>query len=154
MSVRPLNFGLTPTEEPSTYCLADGCRNSAHAEAPVSLCGRHIHEVYTFAQDLVGARWSETLNDELARSQPQPVQLPKADPPSWVYFARVGDLIKIGFSTYPKARFKTLKVDEVLAVIPGTRDDERRCHTAFAHLRAHGEYFRPGEDLLAFIAAA
>ena len=136
-----------------TLCAADGCYSRSVAGAPVNVCGQHLREMYEFAQQIVNERWADQL--EAARPVPvAPPARPKKDIPSWVYFVRIGKLIKIGYSTYPKARFKGLKVDEVLAVIPGTLEDERRCHAAFEHLREHGEYFRPGVDLLAFIADA
>jgi len=148
-------MSVRPDYESSSYCLADGCRDSAHIGAPVSLCGRHIHEVYSYAKDLIAPRWVDALNAELARRRPDPpIQRWSAEPPSWVYFVRIGDLIKIGYSTNPKERFRALKVDAVLAAIPGTRADEQRYHETFAHLRVRGEYFHPGDDLLTFIRTA
>lgn len=72
--------------------------------------------------------------------------------PGAVYFIRLGDRVKIGFSRNLKARLVALPHEEVLAVVPGTVQDEKRCHAAFAHLRQTGEWFRAEPDLLAFIA--
>jgi hypothetical protein len=108
--------------------------------------------VYSYAKEFVGIRWMDALNAELARGRPEPIQYPQPAKPSWVYFVRIGDLIKIGYSTHLEQRFRDLRPDEVLGVVSGTLQDERRCQAAFAHLQEHGEYFRPGADLLAFIA--
>jgi len=69
-----------------------------------------------------------------------------------VYFIRFRDRIKIGYSISPTSRIGQQPHDEVLAIMPGTLADEKRCHAAFAHLRENGEWFRPEPDLLAFIA--
>lgn len=78
-----------------------------------------------------------------------------------VYFlaAETAGLIKIGCSHQPDRRTRDLQVTspiglKVLAVISGGRKRERELHHQFAHLRAHGEWFRSAPDLLAFIAEA
>lgn len=67
-----------------------------------------------------------------------------------VYFVRFRDRIKIGWTTELARRLKAIPHDEVLAVVPGSMGDERRCHAAFAHLREQGEWFRAESDLIAF----
>ena len=52
----------------------------------------------------------------------------------------------------PKNSEDAIPHDDILGFLPGTRLNERQCHTAFAHLREQGEWFRPEADLLAFIA--
>lgn len=142
-------------------CSEQKCGGRAVDGSPVPLCPKHLRQTFEFAQGVVSRHWVESFAVAAARIEaavrPPPrvepmLAAPTKDVPSWVYFVRIGDLIKIGYSTYPAARFKSLKVDEVLAVIPGSIKDEKRCHTAFQHLRVHGEYFQPGADLLAFIA--
>lgn len=133
-------------------CVAPGCDDAPMRLAPIPMCGLHVRRVYEFADGLIDAR----AHVEQARldTRPEPAP-PHVDGSGWVYFVRDGDLVKIGFSTWPPARFKTLKAapSDVLGTMPGTRDDERRCHAAFAHLREHGEYFRAEPDLIAFINA-
>jgi hypothetical protein len=72
------------------------------------------------------------------------------DGPSWVYMIRLGDRVKIGFTTNLRQRMYDLPHEEILAVVPGTVVDERRCHAAFAHLRVAGEWFRAEPELLTF----
>lgn len=75
-----------------------------------------------------------------------------------VYFVRhIGSgEIKIGYSLCVANRMQSMFWEfgriELLAVIHGQRDLERAHHAWFAALRAHGEWFTPGEELLAYIA--
>lgn len=76
-------------------------------------------------------------------------------PASIVYYARRGDLVKIGTTTSPQRRFAALLPDEVLAWEPGGREGEAVRHQQFRNLRltSRGEYFRRGEALNGHIAA-
>lgn len=81
---------------------------------------------------------------------------PKISKESFVYFFQRSDkAIKIGTSTSPTQRLATLQTAsgplEVLAMIPGDRNAERRLHRKFAEWRIHGEWFEPSEELLEFI---
>lgn len=70
----------------------------------------------------------------------------------WVYFAERDGLVKIGFSRNPVQRAKGLSA-RLMAVMPGTLCMERRMHQLFAAYRVHGEWFRPGLDLVSFVEA-
>lgn len=79
---------------------------------------------------------------------------------SAIYFIQRGDehgAIKIGWTwTDPMKRLHTLQHanDETLTLLgyfPGSCGDEAALHERFAHLRIRGEWFRPDDDLLAFI---
>jgi hypothetical protein len=84
-----------------------------------------------------------------------PLPPPPPAPPrqGHVYFIRFGQRVKIGFTTNWRRRLSALPYDEILALMPGTMLDEKRCHAAFAHLRDVGEWFRVAPDLLAFVAS-
>jgi hypothetical protein len=77
-----------------------------------------------------------------------------------IYFMQGGKrgLIKIGFTAGPvSARRRSLQCASpvrlnVLLTLPGDEPEEKALHARFAHLRRHGEWFRPGPDLLAFVA--
>lgn len=74
-----------------------------------------------------------------------------------VYFARVGDRIKIGWSRKVGTRLAQLQTGnaapvELLATQPGGRTVERRLHEMFAAARVSGEWFAATPDLLAHIA--
>ena len=73
-----------------------------------------------------------------------------------VYFARVGEYVKIGYSRNPVTRVQRLRSDdtarpddldktapvELLAVVPGGRDLERALQEVLVGLRECGEWFR------------
>lgn len=75
----------------------------------------------------------------------------------YVYFVQAENgPIKIGWAGSPRVRLYALRGNSAvplveLAVVPGDRTDEARTHIRFDRLRMHGEWFRPGEDLLAYI---
>jgi hypothetical protein len=78
-----------------------------------------------------------------------------------VYFAqaeRQGE-IKIGFSTQVENRLYHLGHQRFTAMsllgwVRGGPQVEREMHAKFAHLRIGGEWFKPGPDLLEFIASS
>ena len=75
-----------------------------------------------------------------------------------VYFARVGDNVKIGTSTNLRGRMQLLYLlmEDVLAVVPGGRDVEAAYHKQFAEYRVQGpgrrELFRINGKLRLFLA--
>lgn len=75
-----------------------------------------------------------------------------------VYFIQQGDsgAIKIGCSKNPTQRLQGLQTGHseplrLLTCAMGSQAQERALHDRFAHLRVSGEWFRPAEDLLAYI---
>ncbi len=94
----------------------------------------------------------DTLASYLATCK---IDKPK-DMGSVVYFVAGGELIKIGTTIDLETRLKDLQNMSATAIaflssMPGGYKEERELHVRFAHLRAHGEWFRRGDDLLAFI---
>lgn len=77
----------------------------------------------------------------------------------FVYFIQggAGGLIKIGCtSSQPNVRFAALQIGSPvklvkLGLVKGGFDREAELHRQFAHLREHGEWFRPEKDLTDFI---
>lgn len=74
-----------------------------------------------------------------------------------VYFARVGDNVKIGTTTNLKGRMQSLylSLEDVLVVVPGGKDVEAAYHKQFAEIRVQGpgrrELFRRGGQLQRFL---
>lgn len=115
----------------------------------IPLCIRHHMKAWRVFEDATMwpfiEAWKENhRRDDVARKEVR-------DAKGVVYFMRFGDRVKIGFTTNLKQRMVDLPNDEVLGTVPGTFADEKRCHTAFAHLRVNGEWFRAEPDLLEFI---
>lgn len=81
-------------------------------------------------------------------------------PVSGVYFIQGdgGGLIKIGVSSDVEARLRQHQAGcpvilrRIGLIVDANALEEARLHERFAHLREHGEWFRPEPDLLAFIA--
>ena len=66
--------------------------------------------------------------------------------------------IKIGTATDIKERLSNLQAGnpmplKILAVVPGTRREEKALHAEFAGHRAAGEWFNPAPELMARIDA-
>jgi hypothetical protein len=79
-------------------------------------------------------------------------------PTAVVYYVQRSDgAVKIGTSEGLGSRLRSLRSAhgqlDVLATEPGGYHAEARRHDEFAGLALGGEWFRPGEDLLALVAA-
>lgn len=70
-----------------------------------------------------------------------------------VYYVERGGLIKIGRTLNVASRTRQLKGRLLAAEQAGPEVSEASRHQQFAHLRAHGEWFRPDSDLLAHITS-
>jgi hypothetical protein len=66
--------------------------------------------------------------------------------------------IKIGTTIRLSERIKSLVNDygewlQILGVVDGSYSREKELHAQFSHLRIGGEWFRTGDDLMAFISS-
>lgn len=145
-----ITVATTPSQD--RRCWWTDCRTTAFTAAPIDLCKPHLGETVKHIASPEGYRamWSnavpatrERLHEEGTYVQPQPK-------PTWVYFLRREVLIKIGYSNSPARRAQSLNA-ELLATMPGGPDDERELHQRFQELWAHGEWFRPAQELIASI---
>lgn len=66
----------------------------------------------------------------------------RIEPESVVYYMRVGDRVKIGYTSNLKSRVAQVMPEEVLATEPGGRLMEGVRHRQFADLRVAREWFR------------
>lgn len=73
--------------------------------------------------------------------------------PAFIYYARVGNLIKIGFARDVRKRMRDYPPNAVLlAVHPGTKEVEREMHSRFRpHLARGREWFTPSDEIMAHI---
>lgn len=78
----------------------------------------------------------------------------RQDREGFVYYLRVGERIKVGYSVDVKRRMRAYPPgSQLLAVEPGDRELETQRHRQFAGSRTDGrEWFRPTPDLLELVA--
>lgn len=125
-------------------------------DMPYPICARHaikIHiAVYESAGEMIRGEVPEAAVDAFAAQQDARKERLKEQ--SQVYYVRIGDRIKIGYTQNMKQRMSELRVplENVLATEPGDAALERERHLAFAAGR-HGrlEEFNPSRELLAHI---
>jgi hypothetical protein len=137
-----------------TRCLH--CGGDAEPGSPVPLCRRDVIAVHDYWQerDDMAARilrgeggGVEAAQLLRAARRPQP-----KDERGHVYYIRLGDRVKIGWSANVTRRISELPTEQLLAVEPGDRQLERDRHVQFIHLSAAGrEWFRLAPDLLAHV---
>lgn len=113
------------------YLIWDGLTEDAHVQSIVAALKAREVKLDAFTDEEVA-----DLKAELARG--------------WVYYLRVGDQVKIGFSSDVRRRLRSYPPgSELLAVEPGEKKLERRRHNEFAEwLVAGREWFQPSEQLL------
>lgn len=70
-----------------------------------------------------------------------------------VYYMRIGNRVKIGYTTNLRGRLASLNPEELMTFEYGGIDRERARHQEFARLRTHGEWFRYESPLVEHIAA-
>lgn len=121
----------------------------------IRLCHQHAWEVASRYRSAILARaeLDALRQQEHAVARTRAAQgNPGGDPV--VYYARIGDYIKIGFSAHLRNRLRTLRVDELLAVEPGGPDLERDRHQQFTtdRIDLRRENFRPSDALLEHVA--
>ncbi len=76
--------------------------------------------------------------------------------PEVVYFMYSAGKIKIGYSADVLKRLTDLSNAaaspvELIAVLPGNRDLEKRLHRTFKPDRVHGEWFKPSSEIRRFL---
>lgn len=133
-------------------CVMPECPNPPHPLMRRPLCSRCAKKVYTEVRNLL-----DTATDYERGQTARPPKMPALVKSGWrtlpgvVYFAQVGEFIKIGWSSNVNQRMRQVGADRLLAAIPGTMKEEEAMHHRFGPSWSHGEYFHPTDDLLRFI---
>jgi hypothetical protein len=70
---------------------------------------------------------------------------------SVVYYMRIGNRVKIGYSANLKSRLDSINPEELMAIEPGGMGLERDRHDQFRELHTHGEWFRLEDPLVSHI---
>ena len=78
--------------------------------------------------------------------------------PGYVYLIKRRHLVKIGYSKNHDQRFRSLEMQcgekiKILAVVPGTIEQERKLHRKFREYRQLGEWFECRGEMAAFARA-
>lgn len=137
-------------------CSVFGCEGRASRYVdPLPLCHKHGMEVARGLSESIIAE-HELQQWKAAHEREERHEVDKGNREGgMVYYARIGDYIKIGFSIRLRNRLATLRVDELLAVEPGGPELERERHREFTAERIdlRRENFRPSDRLTEHIAA-
>lgn len=143
-----------------TDCCWPGCMRLAEGGGP-PLCQKHYdriigdHErekVRATAEDMRARREERDRLYELREAERRRL----LEEQSQVYYVRIGDHVKIGYTINLRQRLGSLRVSEaaLLATEPGGRERERKRHLQFAAERVgRRENFNPSRRLLAHIEA-
>lgn len=152
---------VIPLERHLTYCRWPGCRVEP-IDTQLPLCERHftyIGERFMDERSVLGSKYVRAAQPaleerrEAVRERAQRVADTQADR-SVVYYVRIGDHVKIGYTCRLPQRLSALRVDRdaLLAVEPGSRDEEAKRHEQFtAERQGRRENFNPSRRLLAHV---
>lgn len=129
-------------------CCFPDCEKIVSDQVALPLCTGHCLVVYNRVTTKLAPREIQTWL--AGRGQFKLPPLPDPSTLGYVYFVRLGNRVKIGYSRNPAERFKEVPLEEVLTITPGSQDDERAAHIRFAHLRTTGEWFKAEPELLKY----
>lgn len=121
--------------EYSGGCVWPECNTSKWSELRLHVCQYHAARVYTTVSAVIPTPALAPTRAKAGRSTGR------------VYFARVGEYVKIGFSANVEQRMVAIK-GEHLASFKGTLKDEKATHVEFAEYHVGSEFFRPGPRLV------
>lgn len=140
-------------------CIWPDCRKDRLYWIP--MCFEHVDHVYMTARDRFenepdltlaqrNARAARYAREEREINEEIRIEDTRGNQPGWIYYLRVGDLVKIGYTTNILRRMREYPPDSrLLAVHPGTLDFEKQMHDIFRGSRARGrEWYRPEPHLL------
>lgn len=137
-------------------CYVSGCDWRASLDIDtLPICHQHAWEI--------AERFTESIywRESKRRRQAAQERVEKAEAKrgnregSVVYYARIGDYIKIGYTTRLRNRLRTLRADQLLAIEPGGSELEAQRHREFAAERIdlRRENFRASQRLLEHVMA-
>lgn len=142
-------------------CQSPRCMSAAvlYADQLIPLCLEHAEAIYRHLCDALPGpsrrRYRRTVDRSVARATTDRAEVR----PSVVYYARIGEHVKIGYSGSPGNRWRALANQygpedvSILVVEPGGQPVEFRRQAEFAHLRVGvTELFRLDATLAAHIA--
>lgn len=156
--------GMRPDDLTNVMCLAFGCtsyvQEQYHARH-VYMCQEHALQVWATVQEMIDpATLRDIAYDRVAPDEEKNPELyepiPISESAGVVYFIRVGDLIKVGFSSDLSRRMKAYPPDaEVLAYYSGSFAEEQQTHQLLsAHRAKRREWYHPTPEVMAAVEDA
>jgi hypothetical protein len=138
-------------------CIWPGC-TGGKAMTGTPICEGHALHVYDLIVQAKPAGELEARKDGLASAAAVAANTRAAKDgqskaaqtaPGYVYYLRIGDRIKIGWTSNVWQRTKAYPPNaELLATHPGTRETEKLMHAKFAHLLVDGrEWFQDHDSI-------
>lgn len=120
----------------------DFCDAPSMVDVPFPICKRHAEQlILHLTGETIEGRALRLMVEEQAKSlarkeefdSEQEVRARRMAEQSLVYYVRIGDHIKIGYTINMLARLSSLRIDEpaLLATEPGGRELERQRHNQF-----------------------
>jgi hypothetical protein len=135
-----------------SLCSAPDCDDTSLEDVPLPICSAHYAELVRHFFEISRGRNLARSEMDLALGTGEMAPVPPLRViPSYVYFIRFRDRIKIGTTTTLTGRLAQLPFDEILAVIPGSYDVESEWHHRYAGHREQGEWFNYTEGMLSTI---
>lgn len=139
-----------------TECSVQGCGHLANRDVRLlPICYEHGLEVARrYALRIVADERRAAAKTARSRVEKAETKAGNREG-SLVYYVRIGNYIKVGYSTRLRSRFTTLRADELLAVEPGGAELERQRHEEFdlERIDRRRENFADSDRLLQHIAA-
>lgn len=134
-------------DKPTSFDMRGASIELCHSHA-WEIATRYRHAILAEAQ-LTAAKSAGAANEREQVAQGNPGGEPV------VYYAAIGDYIKIGYTTRLRNRLTTLRVDRLLAQEPGGPELERQRHKEFTAERIdlRRENFRASDRLTTHIEA-
>lgn len=139
------------------WCIWPGCEKIKCHELMV--CDAHRQVIATYQDPYSRAiqrrmEESQRKREENAAAVNRGEKIDKhARTGGYVYFVRIDDLIKIGYSTQPYQRLRAYPPNaEVLGVFPGTKELEADLHGRFRFALKKGrEWFRVADEITEYV---
>lgn len=130
--------------EEQTLCSIPHCNRKRADQVSIHLCEYHIQKAWAAHHVLHGASVPE--REEVQRD------IHSLTARGTVYIIRVGELIKVGWTSNPRERMAHLRPDAVLHYQAGTRQDEYDLHERCKeHLAKGSEWFHANKSMMKII---
>lgn len=156
--------GMRPEDLTNVQCVAFACtsyvQEQFHARN-VYMCQEHALAVWATVQEMIDPEALRQIAHE--RTTPHEERFPELYEPvpisesaGVVYFIRVGELIKVGFSSDLGQRMRSYPPDaELLACYTGSFAEEQRWHKLLTVHRANRrEWYHPTAEVMAAVEDA